>query len=127
MCNRRKTKMKPLGIRGSKVEGCLQKYWSNQSNHFKTEGVSFKWNLAVSFSAFYDFASAWNSYKTILGVEEVMLRDLYTKDRASPSANVRDWLASILTGWPAAIAAWKLAQRSDSTPCRETDTINAGN
>ena len=89
--------------------------------------MSLKWDLAISFLAFYDFASAWNSYKTILGVEEVMLRDLYTKDRASPSANVRDWLASILTGWPAAIAAWKLAQRSDSTPCRETDTINAAN
>ena len=120
--------MKPLGIRGSKVEGCLPKYWSNQSKHFKTEGVSFKWNLlAISFLAFYDFTSACNSYKSILGVEEVILKDLYSKDRALPSANVRDWLASILTGRPAAIAAWKLAQRSDSTPCRETDTINTGN
>ena len=89
--------------------------------------MSLKWNLAISFLAFYDFASAWNSYKTILGAEEVMLRNLYRKDRALPSANVRDWLASILTGRPAAIAAWKLAQRSDSTPCREIDTINAGN
>lgn len=36
-----------------------------------------------------------------------------------PSAKVMDWFTSILTGFPAFIAAVKLAHRSDSTPLQQ--------